>query len=91
MWGLAGASDVSAQGVEEQAVIRAVQAVFDAMDSRDGDALRASMIEEGHFVYVNESRTRWTSRDEFAAGVPEHACYNAARLPGTTCPSRHLH
>lgn len=77
VWGLAGtsvgASAVSAQGVEEQAVIRAVQAVFDAMESRDGDALRASMLEEGHFVSVNESRTRWTSRDDFAAGLADAA------------------
>ncbi len=73
VWGLAGASAVSAQGVEEQAVIRAVQAVFDAMESRDGDALRASMLQEGHFVSVNESRTRWTSRDDFADGLADAA------------------
>ena len=43
------------------------------MESRDGDALRASMLEEGHFVSVNESRTRWTLRDDFAASLADAA------------------
>ena len=69
--GSAGTSALSAQGAEEQAVLGAVQAMFDAMKARDGDALRASMLAEGYFVAVIESRSQWTARDDFAARLAD--------------------
>ena len=69
--GSAGTSALSAQGAEEQAVLGAVQAMFDAMEARDGDALRASMLAEGYFVAVIESRSQWTARDDFAARLAD--------------------
>ncbi len=71
VWVLAGASDLSSQVGEERAVLSAVQAMFDAMEARNGDALSASMLPEGHFVAVRDGRSSWTGRDDFAARLED--------------------
>ncbi len=65
------ATGVAAQTAEEQAVIDAAQAAFDAMEARDPDALRASMTPEGFFMAVGFETTRRTTRDEFASRLAD--------------------
>lgn len=71
VWGLVGASNLSSQVGEEQAVLSAIQAMFDAMGARDGEALGASMLPEGHFVSVRDGGAFWTGRDDFAARLAD--------------------
>ena len=66
---LLGASDVEAQNDEEQAVIAAAQAMFDAMEALDAEAFRNSMVPDGFLMSVRFETTRRTTRDDFAANI----------------------
>jgi hypothetical protein len=65
------ATGLEVQTAEEQAVIDAAQAVFDAMEARDPDAFRASMTPEGFFMAVGFETTQRTTRDEFASRLAD--------------------
>ena len=73
---LLGASGVEASGVEaqvdeERAVIAAAQALFDAMETLDGEAFRDSMVPEGFLMAVGFETTRRTTRDDFATRLAD--------------------
>ncbi len=65
------AAGVEAQGDEERAVIAAAQALFDAMEDLDPEALRNSMVPDGFLLSVGLETTRRTTRDDFAARVAD--------------------
>ena len=65
------AAGVEAQGDEERAVITAAQALFDAMENLDPEALRNSMVPDGFLLAVGLETTRRTTRDDFAARVAD--------------------
>ena len=66
-----GVRAVTAQTAEEREVIAAVQALFDAMAARDGQAFRAGMLPDGFLVAVGYESMSRTSRDDFATRLPD--------------------
>ena len=65
------AQSVEAQGDEKRAVIKAAQAVFDAMEALDPEAFRDSMVPEGFLLAVGFETTRRSTRDEFATRLAD--------------------
>ena len=65
------ASDIEAQVSEEGAVVAAAQAVFDAMEALDPEALRDSMTPEAFLMAVGFETTQRTTRDDFAARLAD--------------------
>ena len=67
------ASGSETQNDEEQAVIEAAQAMFDAMQALDPVAFRASMVPEGFLMAVGLETMRRTTRDDFAARIADQS------------------
>lgn len=63
---VASPTATSAQSTEEQAVLAAVQAMFDAMAGLDSDAFLETILPDGYFLAVGDDTSHRTSPGEFA-------------------------